>query len=475
MRSGVVILAIFAFYCPHSFSQGCDKGLLVNFASNRSDLGAPERQKLDSLGNRLNSLTDVYIEIYGHTDPKGTEEFNMKLADERIKAVSGYLKKAAKGKELDLKEFNFGENKLLYQEEQEELLAKNRRVEVHVFPLTNGKISLAQKGGSVVRIDKSYFAGCGICGPRMAITEVLSSEEAAANNVPLTTADGTEWMTAGMIRLQTECPELMKSCAMAEIRIPAETQDNELAILQSAGQGADLRWTARNEVLEYDAEKREYFFNAELCNETWISIGKVINREDIVHVQLPVLLRKNPAMIYTSELQADGERANVPLQFTASVLEDIITECLGCTPHLMLSDTGVAENGYTYYYAGSLDPGLERTEKRNKYYNFGLSHYTPVINYSDSVLIVKIPRKYASQVKMYLPGLDSSLSTRRNGKSENQFKIKKPRHEYTITFRKTKKERYSIAGDTLRLKYNKKHKCYRAKVRKKDLAAALIQ
>jgi hypothetical protein len=474
LRFGAVILALIALYCPRTFSQGCDKGLLINFNSNRSDLTANEKKKLDDVAAQLKTMTEVYIEVYGHTDPKGTEEFNMKLANERIKAVSAYLKKAV-GKELDMKEFNFGESKPLFTDEEGDHLAQDRRVEVHVFPLTNGKIQLQQKGGSTVRIDKSYFAGCGICGPRMAITEILTSADASANNVPLTTSDGTEWATAGMVRLQTECPELMKSCAKAEIRIPAASVDKEMGIVQSSGQGAELHWASRNEILEYDAETHEYFFSTDLCNDAWVSIGKVIHREDIIHVQLPELTRAVPAQIYTEEMKPDGETANAPLQFTASASDDIITECLGCTRNIMLKDSGVAENGFTYYYTGLLETGFERNEKRDNYYNFDLNDYRPIIEYTDAVVIVKIPKKYANQVKMYLPGLDSSLSVRRFNDSENKFKLKMPKHKYAITFRLTKKERYLIPGEALHMKYNRKKDYFTAKIRKKDLAEALVK
>src|SRR5437868_6776878 len=132
MRFVMAYCAITAFFTHPAFSQGCDQGLVINFNPNSSNLLSNEKKKLDELSTQLATMGEVYIEVYGNTDQKGTDEFNFNLAEKRIEQVSAYLKAAAKGRELDMKAFNFGETKLLFDGDDEALQAKNRRVEVHL-------------------------------------------------------------------------------------------------------------------------------------------------------------------------------------------------------------------------------------------------------------------------------------------------------------------------------------------------------
>lgn len=64
----------------------------LKFGSDKSSLGEAARLMLDDLAGRLKAENkNVYIEIQGHTDSRGSESRNLKLGEERAEAVRRYL------------------------------------------------------------------------------------------------------------------------------------------------------------------------------------------------------------------------------------------------------------------------------------------------------------------------------------------------------------------------------------------------
>ena len=100
----------------------------VLFGFDRSDLGTNAATNLDKLINVLNKYPDTDIEILGHTDNKGTDEYNQGLSERRANSVSGYLndhgitsgRVSTKG---------MGENDPIASNDTEEGRSQNRRVE----------------------------------------------------------------------------------------------------------------------------------------------------------------------------------------------------------------------------------------------------------------------------------------------------------------------------------------------------------
>ena len=72
------------------------------------------------------------IEISGHTDDKGSDEYNRKLSDNRAKSVLTYL--ANKGIDSSrLTSIGFGESQPVIENINDENRAVNRRVEFKVL------------------------------------------------------------------------------------------------------------------------------------------------------------------------------------------------------------------------------------------------------------------------------------------------------------------------------------------------------
>jgi outer membrane protein OmpA-like peptidoglycan-associated protein len=100
----------------------------VLFGFDRSDLGTNAATNLDKLINVLNKYPDTDIEIIGHTDNKGTDDYNQGLSQRRANSVSAYLKNhGITSSRVSTK--GMGESDPIASNETEEGRAQNRRVE----------------------------------------------------------------------------------------------------------------------------------------------------------------------------------------------------------------------------------------------------------------------------------------------------------------------------------------------------------
>ncbi len=117
---------------------------MVNFAFDSSDLTATSKENLDKLAQILINNPDTNINIYGHTDSKGTDEYNQKLSERRANSVKNYL--ISKGiASSRLFPMGMGEAEPKASNETEAGRAQNRRVE---FAITANEemIKDAQQG-----------------------------------------------------------------------------------------------------------------------------------------------------------------------------------------------------------------------------------------------------------------------------------------------------------------------------------------
>lgn len=117
---------------------------IVTFAFDSSNLTALAKTNLDKLSEVLINNPDTNINIYGHTDSKGSDDYNQKLSERRANAVKSYLvsKGIAASRMFALGE---GEAMPIASNDTDEGRAKNRRVE---FAITANEkmINDAQNG-----------------------------------------------------------------------------------------------------------------------------------------------------------------------------------------------------------------------------------------------------------------------------------------------------------------------------------------
>lgn len=100
----------------------------ILFEFSKSDLGDSAKKNLNSLITVLNKYPNTNIEIQGHTDSRGTDDYNMGLSVRRATAVRDYLRQnGIIASRMTTK--GFGESAPAYSNDTQEGMAQNRRVE----------------------------------------------------------------------------------------------------------------------------------------------------------------------------------------------------------------------------------------------------------------------------------------------------------------------------------------------------------
>ena len=100
----------------------------ILFAFSKSDLGDSAKKNLDNLATILKNNPNTNIEIQGHTDSRGTEEYNMGLSLRRANAVRDFLNsQGIAASRMTVK--GYGETAPAYSNDTPEGMAQNRRVE----------------------------------------------------------------------------------------------------------------------------------------------------------------------------------------------------------------------------------------------------------------------------------------------------------------------------------------------------------
>lgn len=105
----------------------------VRFMSDGYEMTDSGRAALDNLVEKLKAMDKmVFIEIQGHTDNRGGEEYNRALGQKRAEVVRDYLHQ--KGIPLNLiSAISYGEGKPIADNRTRDGRAENRRVEILVL------------------------------------------------------------------------------------------------------------------------------------------------------------------------------------------------------------------------------------------------------------------------------------------------------------------------------------------------------
>ena len=84
---------------------------------------------IDFLASKLATKRQYFLELIGHTDKEGTEQFNQELSDQRAKEVAKYFTDYGIEPER-IRTKGMGEQQPLISQGTPEQLSKNRRVEI---------------------------------------------------------------------------------------------------------------------------------------------------------------------------------------------------------------------------------------------------------------------------------------------------------------------------------------------------------
>jgi outer membrane protein OmpA-like peptidoglycan-associated protein len=138
---------------PGAKVERVDEGIKVEFnekilfAFSKADLGDSAKKNLNALVGILNKYPNTNIEIQGHTDSRGTEEYNMALSIRRATSVRDYLQ--AQG--IDTRRMTikgFGKMAPAYTNETPEGQAQNRRVEFLITANDKMKADAEKQAGN---------------------------------------------------------------------------------------------------------------------------------------------------------------------------------------------------------------------------------------------------------------------------------------------------------------------------------------
>ncbi len=104
----------------------------VHFSLDSTTLTEAGKQGLNEAAEKLEVLSKVTLFVDGHTDDRGTTEYNMSLGARRAQTVINYLKRL--GIDSDrLRNVSFGEESPISGGGQEIDLARNRRVDFRIM------------------------------------------------------------------------------------------------------------------------------------------------------------------------------------------------------------------------------------------------------------------------------------------------------------------------------------------------------
>lgn len=109
----------------------------ITFALNSSDLNAQFYNALDGVSMVLKEYEKTVVEVAGHTDSSGTDQYNQALSERRAQSVASYLgSHGVSSKRLIT--VGAGESRPVASNDTEQGRAANRRVELTIVPVTQG-------------------------------------------------------------------------------------------------------------------------------------------------------------------------------------------------------------------------------------------------------------------------------------------------------------------------------------------------
>jgi OOP family OmpA-OmpF porin len=107
----------------------------IEFEFDRADLKPADRELISRVVGILLTADGFQLQIFGHADEVGTEEYNLSLSERRAQAVADYMVEAGLGADI-MTVKGFGESMPLAEGDTPEAHARNRRVEIGIIDTT---------------------------------------------------------------------------------------------------------------------------------------------------------------------------------------------------------------------------------------------------------------------------------------------------------------------------------------------------
>lgn len=107
----------------------------ITFATDQSAVQPSFFSTLDSVAIVLNRYNQTLVDVYGHTDSTGSDQYNFDLSNRRAQSVAGYLAQRGVAQQR-MAATGFGESRPVADNSTEAGRAQNRRVEIQIVPLS---------------------------------------------------------------------------------------------------------------------------------------------------------------------------------------------------------------------------------------------------------------------------------------------------------------------------------------------------
>ena len=412
-------LGILSVQCmqAQSTTQICKPKLSVYFPFDGYKLSPDAQKELAGLCDALNGQ-EVMVELIAHTDDKGTDDYNFKLSQQRATSVEHFLR----NREVRLKELNLlckGESEPKYDNTNEQNCALNRRVDLVIFPMQDGKIVLTGNQGTQFMLSSNFFGPCSICESETEVEEVLTAEAAESMGLPLLTTDGIELITGGMFRLKRNCDQANDSdCASAVVRLPnGGADDGGMNIWVSViDENGDLRWVETERKCGWEEFYNEITIDCldgeMLAGSTWINCDKP---KCLVIAGFPALIREH---------QGDAPQRR---RDSAQIAD--------CPPtRLEAHDVGKDLYGISYSFTGDLFDYKDKDREYPFCFDVPLSAYKKTYYFSDSTYIIKTPGKLKGKVTIAVAEGDTILTGAPYKNRKTQTRFQAPAHPWMIFF-----------------------------------------
>ena len=118
----------------------------VTFDVDSATLKPQFRSTLDQISQSLQTYPDSLIDVYGHTDSTGSDQYNQALSERRAKTVADYLvMRGITGARV--RSLGYGETMPVASNDTEQGRALNRRVEIKIVPITQEQVQAARQQG----------------------------------------------------------------------------------------------------------------------------------------------------------------------------------------------------------------------------------------------------------------------------------------------------------------------------------------
>ena len=104
----------------------------ITFEFDRAELHAEDRELLARIAGVLITSSGYQVQVFGHTDAVGSEEYNLDLSLRRAQAVHNYLAESGINPDIITLQ-GFGNSKPLVNENNEAARKRNRRVEIGII------------------------------------------------------------------------------------------------------------------------------------------------------------------------------------------------------------------------------------------------------------------------------------------------------------------------------------------------------